>query len=55
MLKGQTAIGIRANVVVEAWACLWANSPIGRTAADPALAGDNAGQLVDAMLDKVKV
>jgi serine/threonine protein kinase len=51
----QTAIGIRANVVVEAWTCLWADSPIGTTAADPTLAGDNSEQLVAAMLDKVKV
>jgi PknH-like extracellular domain len=51
----QTAIGIRANVVVEAWACLWVDFPIGATAADPTVAGDNAGQLVAAMLDKVKV
>jgi hypothetical protein len=51
----QTAIGISANVVVEACACLWADSPIGATRADATLAGNNAEQLVAAMLDKVKV
>jgi hypothetical protein len=51
----QTAIGIRANVVVEAWTCLWADFPIGTTTADPSVAGHHAQQLVAAMLDKVKV
>jgi serine/threonine-protein kinase len=39
----QTAIGIRANVVVEAWTCLWADFPIGTTTADPSVAGDHGG------------
>jgi hypothetical protein len=51
----QTAMGIRANVVVQAWACLRADSPIGTTTADRSLAGDNADQIVAVMLDKVKV
>ena len=51
----QTAIGLRANVVVEAWTCLWADFPIGTTTGDPGVAGHHAEQLVTAMLDKVKV
>ncbi len=51
----QTAIGLRANVVVEAWTCLWADFPIGTTRGDPSVAGHHAEQLVAAMLDKVKV
>ena len=51
----QTAIGVRANVVVEAWTCLWADFAIGTTRGDPSVAGDHAEQLVTAMLNKVKV
>jgi serine/threonine protein kinase len=51
----QTAIGLRANVVIEAWTCLWADAPIGATSGDTSLAGDHAEQLVTAMLDRVKV
>lgn len=51
----QTAIGVRANAVVEAWTCLWADFPIGATRGDPSVAGHHAEQLVAAMLDKVKV
>jgi PknH-like extracellular domain len=52
----QTAIGLRANVVVETWTCLWANFPyFPATPADPNEAGDYAVQLVTAMLGKVKV
>lgn len=51
----QTAIGRRSNVMVQAWACLWVTSdPYGPATLDPNLAGDNAGQLAAAMLDKVK-
>jgi hypothetical protein len=34
---------------------LWADFPIGTTAADPSVAGEHAEQLVAAMLDNVKV
>jgi len=52
----QTAIGLRANVVVEAWTCVWANFPyFPATPADPNEAGDYAVQLVTAMLGKVRV
>jgi hypothetical protein len=52
----QTAIGLRANVVVETWTCLWASFPyFPATPADPNAAGDYAVQLINAMLDKVKV
>ena len=51
----QTAIGIRANVVVEVWTCLWADFPIGTTTGDPSVAGHYGEQLIAAMLDKVKV
>jgi hypothetical protein len=51
----QTAIGPRANVVVEAWTCLWADFPIGTTKGDPSVAGHYAEQLIAAMLDEVKV
>lgn len=51
----QSAIGVRANVMVEAWTCLWADYAIGTAKGDPSLAGRYAGQLVVAMLDKVKV
>jgi serine/threonine-protein kinase len=50
----QTATGLRANVVVEAWTCLWADFPIGATKGDPSVAGHYAEQLIAAMLDKVK-
>jgi hypothetical protein len=32
----QTTIGLRANVVVGAWTCLWADYPIGTTRGTPA-------------------
>lgn len=51
----QTAIGRRANVVVQAWACLWVNASYGATEPDPTEAGDSAGQLVAAMLENVKL
>jgi hypothetical protein len=51
----QTAIRLRANVVVGAWTCLWANSPVGTSTADPSMARHYAEQLIAAMLDKVKV
>jgi PknH-like extracellular domain len=51
----QSAIGVRANVVVEAWSCLWAAFPIGTTTGDPSVAGHHAEPLVAVMLDKVKL
>jgi hypothetical protein len=50
----QTAIGVRANVVAEAWACLWVDFPIGATRGDASVAGHYAEQLIAAMLDKVR-
>ena len=51
----QTAIGLRANVVVEARTCLWADFPIGTTKGDPSIAGHYPEQLIAAMLDKVRI
>ncbi|GAC1646144.1 MAG: hypothetical protein NVS4B6_20050 [Mycobacterium sp.] len=51
----QTAIGLRANVVVESWTCLWIDFPIGTTSGDPSMAGHHAERLIAAMLDKVTV
>jgi serine/threonine-protein kinase len=52
----QTAIGLRTNVVVEAWTCIWVSFPyFPATPADPNAAGDYAVQLVTAMVNKVKV
>lgn len=52
----QTAIGLRANVVVEAWTCLWVDFPYApETPADPNAAGEYAVQVVTAILDRIKI
>ena len=48
----RSAIGLGANVIVEAWTCLWVDFPIGTARGDPSVAGQNAEELVAAMLDK---
>lgn len=51
----QTAIGLRANVVAEAWTCLWPNGyPVSTSNPDPSWAGRYAEHLVATMLDKVE-
>lgn len=52
----QTAIGLRANVVVDAWTCIWADFPYApATPADPNAAGDYAVQVVTSILDRIKI
>ena len=54
----QAVMGVRANVVVQAKACLDATSDVRRRptyALDPSLSNDYAAGIVDAMLARVRI